>query len=74
MAGTVAEALRQLSDKQRYVVELRISGLKGQEIADVLGMSAGAVRVAQFRAFARLREILGPQDTDQRQETTNGTD
>ena len=33
--------------------------LSGREIAEVLGMSHGAVKSAQFRAFTRLRESLG---------------
>jgi RNA polymerase sigma-70 factor (ECF subfamily) len=72
-AGPVADALTRLPDKQRDIVELRIAGLSGQEIAEVLGMSVGAVRVAQFRAYSRLRELLRPHADDQTQETTHGT-
>lgn len=47
-----------LTTGQREVVALRLGGLSGPEIADALGMSHSAVKVAQFRAFARLRSRL----------------
>jgi RNA polymerase sigma-70 factor (ECF subfamily) len=34
-----------------------LSGMTAEETGDALGMSAGAVRVAQHRALARLRAI-----------------
>jgi RNA polymerase sigma-70 factor, ECF subfamily len=34
-----------------------LAGMSAQETGDELGMSAGAVRVAQHRALARLRTI-----------------
>jgi len=34
-----------------------VSGLSAEETGNVLGMSAGAVRVAQHRALARLRQF-----------------
>jgi RNA polymerase sigma-70 factor (ECF subfamily) len=34
-----------------------LTGLSAQETGSALGMSAGAVRVAQHRALARLRAI-----------------
>ncbi len=54
----VREALRGLSPDQRDVVELRLAGLTGPEIASALGKSHAAIRIAQFRAFARLRTLL----------------
>ena len=51
--------LKQLSPEQREIVELRLAGLTGIEIATALERSPGAVRAAQFRAYARLRELLG---------------
>ena len=62
MAGLEAERvralLRRLPDQQRQLVVLRIlAGLTAQETGDALGMSAGAVRVAQHRALARLRAL-----------------
>lgn len=61
----VRRSLLQLSPDQRDVVELRLAGLTGPEIAAALGKSHAAVRIAQFRAFARLRVLLGPiQESD----------
>ena len=51
--------LAQLSPDQRQVVELRLAGLRSNEIGDVLGRSRGAVDAIQARAVARLRELLG---------------
>lgn len=58
LGRAVRAALRQLSPEQRDVVELRLAGLTGPEIAAALGKSHAAVRVAQFRAYARLRILL----------------
>jgi len=52
-------ALDQLSVDQRRIVELRLAGLTGPEIAGVLGRSVGAVKIAQHRAYGKLRVILG---------------
>jgi RNA polymerase sigma-70 factor (ECF subfamily) len=50
--------LARLPDHQRELVALRVlTGLSAQETGQALGMSAGAVRVAQHRALARLRVI-----------------
>ncbi|CAN5494517.1 sigma-70 family RNA polymerase sigma factor [soil metagenome] len=51
-------ALAQLPDDQRRVVELRLAGLTGAEIAETLGRSSTAMRQLQFRAMQRLRQIL----------------
>jgi RNA polymerase sigma-70 factor, ECF subfamily len=50
--------LQLLTDDQRRVVELRLAGLTGAEIADALGRSADAVKMLQFRALQRLRSHL----------------
>lgn len=55
-------ALAQLPDNQRRVIELRLAGLTGAEIAETLGRSRTAMRQLQFRAMQRLREILTPSD------------
>lgn len=47
--------LRGLPERERQVVELRLAGLSGQEIADVLGCSHPAVRAAHHRAIEHLR-------------------
>ena len=52
--------LAQLPDDQARILELRLAGLTGPEIAQVLGKSPTAVKVAQFRAYARLRQLFGP--------------
>jgi RNA polymerase sigma-70 factor (ECF subfamily) len=54
----VTRLLAALTTEQREIVELRLAGLRGDEIALVLGKSHGAVRATQFRAYQRLREIL----------------
>jgi RNA polymerase sigma-70 factor (ECF subfamily) len=54
------EALSHLSATQEQIVLLRLQGWNGAEIAELLQMSHGAVRVAQYRAYARLRELLSP--------------
>ena len=50
--------LAQLPHRLRELVILRVvTGLSAEETGNVLGMSAGAVRVAQHRALARLRAL-----------------
>jgi len=50
--------LARLPVNQRELLVLRLlSGLSAEETGNALGMSAGAVRVAQHRALARLRAI-----------------
>ncbi len=51
-------ALARLTEEQRQVIELRLVGLKGPEIATALGISHAAVRTAQRRALFRLRALL----------------
>ncbi len=52
------DALRRLNTTQQRIVLLRLQGWNGAEIADLLDMSHGAVRAAQYRAYARLRTLL----------------
>jgi RNA polymerase sigma-70 factor (ECF subfamily) len=57
-AAQARELLSRLPDNQRELLILRVvSGLSAEETGQVLGMSAGAVRVAQHRALARLRQL-----------------
>jgi RNA polymerase sigma-70 factor, ECF subfamily len=50
--------LARLPEHQRELLVLRVlSGMTAEETGAALGMSAGAVRVAQHRALARLRAI-----------------
>lgn len=54
----MATLLAALPAPQGEILRLRIAaGLSAAETAEVLGMSAGAVRVAQHRALAKLRAI-----------------
>ncbi len=55
---TLRDHLRRLPTDQRHVVELRLSGLNGNEIAQTLGKSRAAVDAAQYRAVSRLRSLL----------------
>lgn len=55
----VQSLIAALSQDQRQIVELRLAGLTGAEIATVLGRSHGAIRIAQLRAYRRLREVIG---------------
>jgi RNA polymerase sigma-70 factor (ECF subfamily) len=58
-AERVRALLRRLPRQQRELLVLRVlAGLSAQETGNALGMSAGAVRVAQHRALARLRAIV----------------
>jgi RNA polymerase sigma-70 factor (ECF subfamily) len=51
-------AIRQLGEGERALVLLWIEELSYDEIAEVLGLSAGAVSVRLVRAKQRLREIV----------------
>jgi RNA polymerase sigma-70 factor (ECF subfamily) len=65
----VALALRDLTDDQREVIELRFfAGLSVLEAATAMGRQEGTIRGLQFRAIASLRRSLGidldaPEDT-----------
>ncbi|MDA0565517.1 RNA polymerase sigma factor ShbA [Streptomonospora sp. S1-112] len=56
--------LNELPEQQRRLVLLRvILGLSADETGHELGMSPGAVRVAQHRALARLRKVAAAERT-----------
>jgi RNA polymerase sigma-70 factor (ECF subfamily) len=56
----VHDLLGTLPPAHREVLVLRVAvGLSAEETGQSLGMSAGAVRVTQHRALARLRSMLG---------------
>ncbi|HMO32828.1 MAG TPA: RNA polymerase sigma factor [Lacibacter sp.] len=58
-AALLFRLIRQLPDKQRLAFTLnQAEGLSAQEIAPVLGISAGAAESLLFRARSRLRELL----------------
>jgi RNA polymerase sigma-70 factor (ECF subfamily) len=68
----VVQLLKHLPETQRQIVELRMAGLQGQEIAEVLGTSVGAVRTAQYRAYERLRQLLTASRSSSDQGGPNG--
>ncbi|MCJ7857919.1 sigma-70 family RNA polymerase sigma factor [Corynebacterium kalidii] len=60
----VVQLLDTLSDKARQIVTLRVfGGYSAEETAEIVGSTAGAVRVAQFRALAKMRETLETRET-----------
>ena len=63
VAGEARASVRSLVEglplAQRQVLELRLAGLTGHEIAAAMGRSHLAVKMLQFRAIARIRERLG---------------
>lgn len=54
----LAWAIATLGPEQQQVIHLRLAGLQTAEIGEVLGKSAGAVRVIHHRAVNRLRELM----------------
>lgn len=62
----VRQALTRLPDSQRNIVELRLAGLRGEEIASTLGMTVSAIKSAQYRAYQRLRDLLADELQDTR--------
>ena len=57
----VVTAMAGLSDQQSEIIVLRVAvGLTSEETAAALGMTPGAVRVAQHRALATLRRLTAP--------------
>lgn len=58
-AAAVRRAFERLRDDERELLELRVvGGLSADDTAVALGKRAGAVRMAQSRALARLRSLL----------------
>jgi RNA polymerase sigma-70 factor, ECF subfamily len=56
---SVQALLARLVPQQARILELRLAGLTGPEIAQVLGCSLAIVKIGQVRGYARLREIVG---------------
>jgi RNA polymerase sigma-70 factor (ECF subfamily) len=56
--SSIVRLLDHLPSSQRRVVELRLAGLTGREVADVLGCSLAAAKIAQVRAYSKLRGLL----------------
>ena len=58
-SNTVRALLDSLNEKARDILILRVFvGLSAEETAEVMGSTPGAVRVAQHRALAKLRQQL----------------
>ena len=55
----VRTLLTRLAPDQARVLELRLAGLTGPEVARALGRTHAAVKIAQVRGYARLRKLLG---------------
>jgi RNA polymerase sigma-70 factor (ECF subfamily) len=55
-----------LPEEQANLIQLRLAGLTDREIAEVLGRSYGAIRVAQHRAIKRLQELAQDGSTTKR--------
>ncbi|HWV24016.1 MAG TPA: sigma-70 family RNA polymerase sigma factor [Thermomicrobiales bacterium] len=52
--------LHELPERQQSIIQLRLAGLTTNEIADVLGVTQGAVKSAQTRAYATIRALMAP--------------
>ena len=61
---TIVAVMSQLSPTQQQVLELRLAGLTGVEIAAVMDRSHGTIRNLQHQTLVRLRELLGVRDVD----------
>ena len=58
-AATALNLMQQLPAQQREILTLRVAvGMSTEETAAALGMSTGAVRVAQHRALGKLRAMM----------------
>jgi RNA polymerase sigma-70 factor, ECF subfamily len=58
-AEEMGRRLAVLPEKQREILVLRVvDGLSAEETAEVVGLTPGAVRVAQHRALGRLRRTM----------------
>ena len=60
LARRLSGLLARLPETQREIILLRVAvGLAADEVGEVVGMTAAAVRVAQARALAKLRMLAG---------------
>ena len=59
-------AFATLGERDREILELRVvAGLSSEAVAEVLDTNPGAIRTAQSRALARLRETLAKNEEQQ---------
>ena len=62
-AGRAMTLIRTLPTQQQEILTLRVAvGMSTDETAAALGMTPGAIRVAQHRALTKLRELLAAQE------------
>ena len=55
----IAQALKKLDERSRNVIILRFFEEKShREIAEILGMKEGSVRMAQKRALQKIKRLL----------------
>ncbi len=47
-----------LNDAERELLDLRLNGLNGKQIAEAIGPTHGAVRTAQYRMVQKLRDCI----------------
>lgn len=62
--AALLDAIAELTAEQRQVVELRLAGLTGPEIAEATGRSHAAVKMLQYRAISHLRVVLALAEQD----------
>lgn len=60
----VRELLAHLTPLQARIIELRLAGLTGPEIAEVLDCSLASVKIGQVRGYQRLRDVLRDQQKE----------
>jgi RNA polymerase sigma-70 factor (ECF subfamily) len=63
-AATLRNLLQTLPEDQRRVLDLRLAGYRGAEIAAALGRSLTAVKTLQYRAMCQLRVAAAGSDKD----------
>lgn len=63
----VRALLEQLAPRARELLLLRTAGLTAEQAGQVVGLSPGAVRVAQHRALNQLREAFAQHDRTEEQ-------
>ena len=56
--ANLRDALETLNERQRTIIEFRLSGLTTAEIAQAMGITDSALKSAQTRAYANIRKEL----------------
>ncbi|MCU1687831.1 MAG: polymerase sigma factor [Amycolatopsis sp.] len=58
LKARIARLLTVLDASQRDIVTLRAENLRATEVAEMLGVTPGYVRIAHHRALAKLRTVM----------------